>query len=153
MAQSIFDIQWIHGGNCVPSGDTPLQVFQFDRDTFVLRESKCVSFEGNFLYLLFGTQKAILFDSGAGPDTSGTPAPPVRATVQAIIAQWLAARSQHSIDLIVAHTHGHGDHFAGDDQFRDQPHTQSCRPGRRERSSVAELAQGAITSTSAAARW
>jgi hypothetical protein len=68
MANSLFDVRWIHGGNCAPNGDPPFQIFELDPDTFVLRQSKCITYEGNFLYVLFGTLKAILFDTGAAPD-------------------------------------------------------------------------------------
>jgi glyoxylase-like metal-dependent hydrolase (beta-lactamase superfamily II) len=48
--------------------------------------------------------------------------------VQKVISQWLAKRSQASIELIVAHTHGHGDHAFGDSQFAGQPHTTVVKP-------------------------
>ena len=47
--------------------DPLIQVHQFDDDTFVLRVSKCFSFEGNFIYLLFGDSKAVMFDTGGLP--------------------------------------------------------------------------------------
>jgi hypothetical protein len=38
-----------------------------------------MTFEGPFIYLLFGTNKAILFDSGARPES---PSAPARRAVQ-----------------------------------------------------------------------
>lgn len=128
MANSLFDVRWVHGGNCAPNGDPPFQIFELDPDTFVLRQSKCITYEGNFLYVLFGTLKAILFDTGAAPDGPGASAPPIRRTVQDIVARWLARRSQASVELIVAHSHGHGDHAFGDRQFEGQPNTTVVRP-------------------------
>src|SRR5258705_11370269 len=85
--------QWIHGAaNCALTTDPTIQVHELDADTFVLRISKCFSFEGNFIYLLFGAARAILFD------TSGPPGPqskvsvlPLRDTVDAIIERSRAA--------------------------------------------------------------
>ena len=37
-----------------------------DANTFVLRQSMCTNYEGPFLYLLFGSEKVLLQDTGAG---------------------------------------------------------------------------------------
>jgi glyoxylase-like metal-dependent hydrolase (beta-lactamase superfamily II) len=68
------------------------------------------------MFLLFGEDKALLLDSGAG-------GVPIYNTVQSIIATWLAAHGKTSIPLVVAHTHSHGDHIAGDAQFNAKPNT------------------------------
>ncbi len=45
----------IHGApDCGRTTDPLVQVHPLDEDTFVLRVSKCSSFEGNVLYLLLG---------------------------------------------------------------------------------------------------
>jgi len=65
------DVQWIHGSSdCATNDDPPLQVHAFDEDTYILRQNKCHNFEAPFLYLLFGTEKALLLDTGddPGPD-------------------------------------------------------------------------------------
>src|SRR3954452_14257223 len=70
------NVTWIHGAaNCAHATDPPIQVHRFDADTFILRQSKCSepgtaaqvgpSFEAPFLYLLVGTSRALLLDSGA----------------------------------------------------------------------------------------
>lgn len=70
------DVRWIHGApDCALSADPPLQVYAYDKDTYILRQSKCTHFEAPFLYLLFGTEKALLIDTGAG-------GVPVRSVVQ-----------------------------------------------------------------------
>jgi len=48
---------------------------------------------------------------------------PLRRTVDALIAAWLADNPRDGYSLTVAHTHGHGDHVAGDEQFTDRPDT------------------------------
>ena len=44
------DVRWIHGAK----DDPPLQVHGHAEHTYVLRQSKRVTFEAPFLYLLFG---------------------------------------------------------------------------------------------------
>ena len=39
------------------------------------------------------------------------------------VAEWLAAHGRQAIPLVVAHSHAHGDHIAGDAAFRDRPDT------------------------------
>ena len=65
----LLDAQWIHGSpDCATNADAPLQVHTFDDDTYILRENKCINFEGPFLYLLFGTEKVLLLNTGARPE-------------------------------------------------------------------------------------
>ncbi len=116
-------VKWIHGArDCSRSTDPLLQVVAFDDDTFVLRQSKCFNFEGNFLYLLFGTERAILFDTGAspGPNAQGQVLP-LRRTVDDIIAR--RNPLPDNLKLIVAHTHSHGDHVYWDREFENRPAT------------------------------
>ncbi len=98
----------------------------FDKDTYILRQSKCTSFEAPFLYLLFGTERALLLDTGAPPERGQLP---LRAVVEGIIAQWQAIHERPSLELVVAHSHSHDDHVAGDEQFRDRPRTTLVEPG------------------------
>jgi glyoxylase-like metal-dependent hydrolase (beta-lactamase superfamily II) len=128
MTLPLENVIWIHGAaDCAHSTDPLIQVHQNNADTFVLRVSKCFSFEGNFIYLLFGDSKAVMFDTG------GLPSPrnpfnegktlPVRQTVDAIIEQRGGKLGGADVDLIVAHTHSHGDHTAWDGQFSGRPRT------------------------------
>ncbi len=115
------DVTWIHGAPvCAFNMDPPLQVHRYNDDTFILRQNKCVNFEAPFIYLLFGQDKVFMQDTGA---TSLPALLPIQATVQAIINQWLMENDQESIQLIVTHSHSHGDHIAGDGQFVGQPNT------------------------------
>ena len=81
-------VRWIHGApDCAVCEDPPLQVVHFDRDTVLLRISKCFSFEANFIYLLVGRERAVLFDTGAPPDPGSTlRVLPLRETVDGILA-------------------------------------------------------------------
>jgi glyoxylase-like metal-dependent hydrolase (beta-lactamase superfamily II) len=105
------DVRWIHGGAV---SDPPLQAHAYDEHTYILRQSKSVDYEAPFLYLLFGNERAILFDTGA---TASVAEFPVHETVDGIVESWLSRHTRRRYHLIVAHTHGHGDHIAGDSQF------------------------------------
>ena len=104
---------WIDGTSAT---EPQTHTQRYDRDTYVIRQSLRTSFEAPFLYLLFGRDRALLLDTGAGGLR-------IRPAVDAAIAQWLAEHHRASIPLVVAHSHGHGDHHAGDDEFRARPDT------------------------------
>jgi glyoxylase-like metal-dependent hydrolase (beta-lactamase superfamily II) len=115
------DVRWIHGSpRGKPNDDPDFQVHRYDAQTYVLRQSKAVNAEAPFLYLLFGNDRCVLFDTGAakkGADNS------LRETVDGIVDAWLAENPRDGYELVVAHTHGHSDHVAGDEQFADRPNT------------------------------
>ncbi|HEX4093580.1 MAG TPA: MBL fold metallo-hydrolase [Trebonia sp.] len=115
------DVRWIHGAPAGrPVHDPPIQVHQYDPHTVILRQSKSVNYEAPFLYLLFGNDRALLLDTGATKDPGAFP---LRATVDRLMTEWLAGHPHDGYPLVVAHTHGHGDHVAGDGQFADRPDT------------------------------
>jgi hydroxyacylglutathione hydrolase len=106
------EVRWIHGSpDCEGSSDPPLQVVASGDDTFAIRQSKCVDFEAPFLYLLLGTERALLHDTGATADAERFP---IRRAVDELI-------EGRGLALTVTHSHGHGDHHAGDVQFADLP--------------------------------
>jgi len=112
-ATPLFAEKWIDGTH----GDEPAtQVQALDADTFVIRQSVKTNFEAPFLYLLFGRDKALLIDTGAEGGR-------IRPTVDKLVGDWLAAHKRSDIPLVVAHSHSHGDHIAGDAVFRDRPGT------------------------------
>ena len=112
------DVVWNSG---VSGGPEPaLQVHRARADTVVLRQSITTHFEAPFLYLLLGSDRALLLDTGASADPAVLP---VRETVDALIGDWLARHPHPDHHLVVAHTHAHGDHVAGDGQFHDRPAT------------------------------
>jgi glyoxylase-like metal-dependent hydrolase (beta-lactamase superfamily II) len=123
MCTSPEQMTWIHGAHdCSHTADPFLQVQVVDDDTYILRQSKCFSFEGPFIYLLFGDERALLLDTGAQSDKGGPTEPlPLWSTVDGLIAQRAAKLHREPVDLIVAHTHHHGDHYAWDSQFTGRP--------------------------------
>lgn len=113
------DVQWIHGSpNCSTNTDPPIQVHRYDEDSFIMRQNKCIepetSFEGPFMYLLFGDDRALLLDTGATPSRTLFP---IGETVRGVIAGWLSERGRQSIPLLICHSHAHEDHSQGDEQF------------------------------------
>jgi hydroxyacylglutathione hydrolase len=127
---SVDAVRWIHGAaDCAASTDPLIQVHQFDQDTFIFRVSKCYNYEGNFLYLLFGRERAILLDTAGPPeDNSADVILPLRDTVDDVVARWRQARNVAQVDLVVAHTHSHLDHAFGDGQFAGRAHTTVVPP-------------------------
>ena len=108
-----FPASWIAGVDC--PNEPRIQVHEYNRNFYILRQSKCDTFEAPFMYLIFGDEKALLMDTGSAVGS------PVADTVQSIIDRWLRFHERDSIPLIVAHTHSHFDHILGDAQFREMP--------------------------------
>ncbi len=112
---------WIAGSpDCSTHTDPMMQVVQLDTDTYVLRQSPCAHREAPFLYLFFGDDKAYLQDTGA---TSDARTNPVAGIVQRLIAERAARTGRPPVKLMVGHSHGHGDHVAGDGLFAGMPNT------------------------------
>lgn len=117
------NVAWNHGAPGCPAGaEPPLQVHQFNEDTFILRQAKCseppASFEAPFMYLLFGEERALLLDTGTSRSAAVCPVGP---TVRGLIARRLAERPGIRLPLVIAHTHGHTDHTLGGAQFAGNP--------------------------------
>jgi hydroxyacylglutathione hydrolase len=111
-------VDWIHGARAARRNSDPAwQVHRFDDHTYVLRQSMSVSFEAPFVFLLFGNERALLLDTGATDDS------PLRPVIDGLVTAWLAKHPRSSYELIVTHSHGHGDHVAGDGQFANRPAT------------------------------
>ena len=114
------EVHWDEGApDCGATTHAPLQIHAYEPQTFILRQSLCVSFEGNFLYLLVGSEKALLIDTGAVADSTRMP-------VAKRVLELLPGEDKGKIPLLVVHTHGHLDHRAGDAQFASSSLGQSC---------------------------
>jgi glyoxylase-like metal-dependent hydrolase (beta-lactamase superfamily II) len=92
-------------------------VHRYTDDTIIIRQSKDATFEAPFVFLLFGNDRVLLLDTGAVKDDT------LRQTVDRVVADWVADHPRPDYRLVVAHTHGHGDHVAGDASFADRPAT------------------------------
>jgi hydroxyacylglutathione hydrolase len=113
-------VNWIHGAeDCAANTDPLIQVVRYNENTWILRQSKCSNYEAPFMFLFFGKEKALLMDTGATKEEQQFP---LYKTILGIIDQW-NAENNTSVELIVAHTHKHGDHYAADNQFKGKPRT------------------------------
>lgn len=117
-----FDVRWYPGmRSSRRSAAPPIQVHRAGPNTVLLRQSIADNFEAPFLYLLFGEDRALLLDTGATADATRFP---LRAAVDTLIEEWLLEHPRDGYELVVAHSHAHGDHVAGDGQFTDRAHTR-----------------------------
>ncbi|MDF9812001.1 MBL fold metallo-hydrolase [Streptomyces sp. SPB162] len=115
------DVRWHAGWPSAKHDPAPeIQVHAFDENTLILRQNMSVHFEAPFVFLLLGADRALLVDTGATADERYFP---LRRTVDALIEDRLVRRPRPGYGLLVAHTHGHGDHIAADGQFAGRPDT------------------------------
>jgi hydroxyacylglutathione hydrolase len=111
-------MNWNEGAkDCRAATPGPLEVHAYNETTFIIREGLCATFEAPFLYLLIGTNKALLIDTG---DVADPQLMPLADTVLRL----LPASGDHKLPLLVVHTHRHLDHRAGDAQFQGLPDVQ-----------------------------
>jgi glyoxylase-like metal-dependent hydrolase (beta-lactamase superfamily II) len=105
------DVYWNSGAeDCAANPQPPLQVHRYNATTFILRQNLCADFEAPLLYLLIGDKRALLIDSGAVEDEASI-------VLAKTIADLLPQSNGASLPLLVAHTHRHSDHRAGDAQL------------------------------------
>jgi glyoxylase-like metal-dependent hydrolase (beta-lactamase superfamily II) len=99
-------VAWDSGGpKCMEMPEW--QTHEYNPDLYIMRQSGCTDFEKPFVFLLFGGERALLLDTGS---RNGNIAPQIAL----IVHRWLTRNGRDSIPLLVVHTHGHGDHIAGD---------------------------------------
>jgi glyoxylase-like metal-dependent hydrolase (beta-lactamase superfamily II) len=108
--------KWIHGEASEPLIQAHCLIEHGRCSSWVFRFSKSLgrgyedqelfedAYEGNFVFLFVGSERAILFDTGPVDDSVS----PLRFAIEAAVPH------SSNLELIVAHTHDHGDHVAGD---------------------------------------
>ncbi|MGO4502981.1 MULTISPECIES: MBL fold metallo-hydrolase [unclassified Dyella] len=108
-------VHWDAGAaDCQAHPPRPLQVHRYDERTYILRESLCQTYEGPFIYLLIGSTRALLIDTG---DVADAKQMPLASTVFGL----LPVVNGQRLPLLIVHTHGHLDHRSGDTQFASAP--------------------------------
>lgn len=115
-----FPARWIDGTH---ESEPRYQVHEYSLGTWIIRQSLTTHFEGPFLYLLQGNEEALLLDTGAPTE------PWLRDVVDGLIGD--------THPLVIAHSHAHSDHVAGDLEFKDRPNVRIVGHSRAE---VAEFA-------------
>jgi hydroxyacylglutathione hydrolase len=113
----VLPARWMTGGpNCLEL--PPWQIHEYNSSFYILRESGCIHYEKPFLYLIFGRDRALLEDTGAGEVQTA----PV---VMDLIAKWTKRNNRSAPPkLLVVHSHSHSDHTAGDAGFRNLSNVQ-----------------------------
>ncbi|HEY2446398.1 MAG TPA: MBL fold metallo-hydrolase [Rhizomicrobium sp.] len=107
IAPGSMNVVWNEGAqDCKAHPQPPLQIHAYNSRTFILRENLCSTFEAPFMYLLTGSDRALLIDTG---DVADPKAMPLAKTVERLLPPGLP--------LLVVHSHRHMDHRAGDRQF------------------------------------
>lgn len=116
---------WIHGSeDCSSDRDAPVDVFAFDATTYVLRQSKCIHFEAPFIYVLIGDHTVFVQDTGATAEADRFP---LYRVIRNLVDQQQRTTGKE-LRVLVTHSHSHGDHTAGDAQFRGQPRVALVEP-------------------------
>lgn len=112
------DNHWNAGAlNCDKTPQPPLQFHRYNSHTFILRENPCTTFEAPFMYLLIGSNRSVLIDTGDAADGDLVP---LAKTVMDLLPTSGSAKQP----LLVVHTHRHLDHRAGDGQFVALPNVE-----------------------------
>jgi hydroxyacylglutathione hydrolase len=115
-------VHWNEGAaDCKRNPQPQLQVHRYEPQTYILRQSPCADAEANFMYLLIGSQKALLIDTGAVSDPGQMP-------LARTVMQLLSTQARTTLPLLVVHTHAHRDHRAGDAQFTSLASVQVVSP-------------------------
>jgi len=106
LERGVLPQKWMTGGpKCMEIPEW--QVHEYNPDLYILRQSGCTDAEMPFLYLFFGKDRGLLWDTGS---RNGNLAP----AFQRVVHNWLERNHRESIPVIVTHSHSHGDHTFGD---------------------------------------
>ena len=117
MQANQLDMRWDPGAEeCAPP-QRRTQLHAIDDATVVVRQNPCVEYEAPLMYLRIGGERALLIDSGASAEPADT------AELTRLVGGYLVRADGSRLPLVVAHTHGHQDHRAGDAAFADLPDT------------------------------
>jgi glyoxylase-like metal-dependent hydrolase (beta-lactamase superfamily II) len=114
--------KWNHGSICAANNRDPrIQVVAYNQDTLILRENIAIHWEAPFTYLLAGSERACLIDTGATPEAKYYP---LRATVEGLLRRLASFRNLATFPLTVLHTSGEDvAQNQGVAQFNNRPDT------------------------------
>jgi len=102
-------VSWMHGSaNCQANTDPEVQVHAYNATVHIIRQNKCRTFEAPFIYVIEGQTRVLVIDSGATSTVT------LRDTIRGLVG---------TKPIVVAHSHAHGDHTAGDTRFSGQANT------------------------------
>ena len=128
-ADSVSEInqkRWIHGTeDCSSNQDPAIDVLKYSKSTYILRQNKCLNYEAPFIYVLFGTDTVFIQDTGA---TAEAELFPLYETIQKLINERREGNSDNELNMLVTHSHSHGDHTAADQQFLGKANVTLIEP-------------------------
>jgi len=103
-------VSWDSGGpKCMELPEW--QVHEYNPGLYIMRQSGCTDYEQPFVFLLFGSTRALLLDTGS---RRGNIAPELKL----IVHRWLQRNHRASVPLVLVHSHAHSDHTAGDAELQ-----------------------------------
>jgi hydroxyacylglutathione hydrolase len=106
LERGVLPPKWTTGGpKCMEIPEW--QVHEYNANLYILRQSGCTDAEMPFLYLFFGKDRALLWDTGS---RQGNLVP----ALEQVLHNWLERNHRDRITLIVTHSHSHDDHTWGD---------------------------------------
>ncbi len=123
-APGSFPARWICGSpSCMDNQDPPVQVHWYNEHTAFLRQNKAYSYEAPFLHLYFGNERILMLDQGF---TTLRTDWALRDVVDDCIEKWCLrhGRKAQDMELLLAFSHLHADHYAALNQFVDRPNTR-----------------------------
>ncbi len=74
LAPGSMEVRWDAGAESCPARQPdPIEVHRYNDQTLVLREKLCSTWEAPFMYLLIGSKRALLIDTGDIADPNSMP--------------------------------------------------------------------------------
>lgn len=115
LERGVFPEAWVASRS--DSADRPpFRAHAYNPTFIIIRQSGSTHYEKPFLYLLIGADEALLLDTGA-PNAN------LRPTIDALM-KGRTTSGGAPLPLLVLHSHGHGDHVAGDGVLATRPATR-----------------------------
>ena len=118
----ISKVSWNHGSpNCDTNKEPPIEVYEHDPQSFIIRQNKCLTFEAPFIYVLAGSQKILVLDTGAISSKT-------EFSLYAELKKILGEEQLSNKEMLVVHSHGHSDHLQGDADFDGRSNVRLVKP-------------------------
>ncbi|KZN52727.1 MBL fold metallo-hydrolase [Pseudoalteromonas luteoviolacea] len=117
-------LKWHHGAqNCETSQFTANDIYQHDASTYIIRQSKCLTYEAPFIYILAGQQTILVLDTGAVGERTAY-------NLYQTLETLLGKKQLSEKALLVIHSHGHSDHYQGDWAFENRVNSTLIKPSK-----------------------
>jgi len=126
LVELVHQKKWIHGSaDCSKNTDPAIDILALNAHTFILRQNKCLHYEAPFIYVLFGSEKVFIQDTGA---TENPEQFPLYDTINTLVTAYENKHGLKDLHWIVSHSHSHSDHIGGDNQFKHRKNITLIAP-------------------------